>query len=192
MSDKSLVFQGNTQAGAMLVATLMRGMSVVLTDIEKTLKTWGQEWKRKVQRVSPVESGRMRQSWFTEFERTNQSMSITLANSITGKDGGPGYPVYIEFGTDRIAHGRVKAWQPGEPPIMSWPAKNADLPAMPRFGTAAYERYENTLSKAFTAGAGEQMPMLRPTGYEIAPKVIEDVQQAVVQGFQSVVNKRSS
>lgn len=154
----------------------------------KVLMVWGEEYRRRVQRVTPVATGRMSQSWVLIPDRAN--LSITIGNTIKGKDGKPPYPVYLEFGTERIAGGRVKRWQDGQPPIMSWPAKSAELPVMPRFGTKAYERYENTLTMAFTAGQGEQMPMLRPIGHEIAPKVAEDVLHAFARGFESAVQNR--
>lgn len=182
-SEREVVFQSNPQAGAMFAAMLMRGVETVLKDVEKVLKGWGEEYKRRVTRVTPRDTGAASQRWAMEFERDAKSMSVTVSNPQQ-------YLVHLEYGTDRIAKGKVKEWKEGDPPIMSWPAKSADLPEMPKFGTKKYERYETILTNAFTAGRGEQMPMLRPIGHDIAPKVLEDVGQAVVEGFKAVVAKR--
>ena len=190
MPDPNSILQGNTQQLERVAQQMQTGAQNALNAIWKVLLAWGAEYQRRVQRVTPVDKGLARQSWFLITERTGDTMTVTLANRIKGQNGFMPYPFYLEFGTDRIAKGKVKAWQPGDTPVMSWPAKSEDLPEMPRFGTKAYERYENILTNAFASGTGEQMPMLRPIGYEIAPKVVEDVQQAALQGFQSVVSKR--
>lgn len=193
MANPEIVFQANANAGALFAAALQGGLDRALKDGERMLKVWVEEYKRRVQRVTPVDKGLARQSWFTTFERTRTAMIATLANRIKSKDGAP-YPVYLEFGTDRIAGGRVKAWQAGEPPILDWPAKTGDLPditsAMP--GSKKYERHADIITNAFTAGSGEQMPMLRPIGYEIAPQVAEDVGNAIAHSFQQAVAHRKA
>lgn len=191
MANQSIL-QVDTQPIQQFSASLQSAANSALNAVWKVLLAWGSEYKRRVERVTPVDTGHARQSWVLVNERTDDHMSVTLGNTIKGKGGSPSYPYLLEFGTDRIAHGQVKAWQPGDAPVMSWPAKSNDLPTMPRFGTPAYARYENTLDKAFSAGTGEQMPMLRPIGYEIAPKVVEDAQQAFTEGFIAVVAKRKA
>lgn len=172
------------------VAQLRAGGRAAIDEAWKALLAWGSEYHRRVQRVTPVETGRARQSWVLVSEKTSSVMSVTIGNTIKGGPSGAGYPVYLEFGTARIAGGRVKDWQPGQAPVMTWAAKLDELPVMPSLGTRKHERYVNVMEKAFTLGSGEQMPMLRPIGYEIAPKVVEDVLQAVREGFESVKNKR--
>lgn len=189
------ILQVNTQQIEQFAGQLQSAAQSALNSVWKVLLAWGAEYQRRVQRVTPVDTvhaRHARQSWVLVHERTDNKMEITLGNTIKGKDGYMPYPYYLEFGTDRIAGGRVKAWQVGDAPIMSWPAKSGGLPTMPRFGTPAYERYLNVLDKAFTSGEGEQMPMLRPIGYEIAPKIVEDAGQAFVQGFAAVVAKRKA
>lgn len=192
MANQQSILQVDSQPVQQFAGQLQSAAQSALNAVWKALLAWGSEWKRRVERVTPVDLGTARQSWVLVQDRTGDHMSVTLGNTIKGKGGQLSYVGMLEFGTDRIAGGRVKAWQPGDAPIMSWPAKSHDLPTMPRFGTQAYERYMNTLDKAFDAGTGEQMPMLRPTGYEIAPKVVEDVQQAFTQGFLAVVAKRKA
>lgn len=186
------ILQINTQQIEQFAGQIHPAMQSALDAVWKVLLAWIEEYRRRVQRVTPVDKGMARQSWVVVHERTATKMELTLGNTIKGKDGAPGYPYFLEMGTDRIAGGRVKAWQPGDAPIMSWPAKSGGLPTMPRFGTPAYERYLNVLDKAFTSGEGEQMPMLRPIGYEIAPKIVEDVGQAFTEGFVAVVAKRKA
>lgn len=193
MADQNQnILQGNTQALEAIAQQMNAGIAEALNAIWKVLLAWGAEYQRQVQRVTPAEKGIARQSWFLITERTGDHMTVTLANRIKGENGNRPYPFYLEFGTDRIAGGRVKAWKEGDPPIMDWPAKHADIPDMTlaKPGSKKYERHVDIITKAFTSGQGEQMPMLRPIGWEIAPKVVEDVQQAVIQGFQSVVAKR--
>lgn len=187
------ILQVNTQQIEQFAGQLQPAMQSALDAVWQVLLGWGAQYLRMVQRVTPVgETGQAHNSWVLVHERTATKMELTLGSTIKGKDGYLPYVAYLEFGTDRIAGGRVKAWQPGDAPIMSWPAKSGGLPTMPRFGTPAYERYLNVLDKAFTTGEGEQMPMLRPIGYEIAPKIMEDVGQALTEGFVAVVAKRKA
>lgn len=193
MADGDVVFQANANAGALFAAALMRGLQPALRDVERVLKLWVEEYKRRVMRVTPVDKGMARQSWFTEFERTARYMAATLANRVKS-DNGFNYPMALEYGTDRIAKGRVKAWTPGQPPIMDWPAKHEDIPDLTSIGPGSkkYDRHVDIITKAFTSGQGEQMPMLRPIGYEIAPKVVEDVGNALAHGFKAAVERRKA
>lgn len=216
MADGDVVFQAKLDAGALFAAALMRGLQPALRDVERVLKLWVAEYQRRVQRVTPVDKGLMRQSWFTQFERTSKYMSVTLANRIKSEEGAP-YPLYLEFGTDRIAKGKVKAWRQGDEPIMEWPAKLRDIGnfylekdqtrsffipggkeitykerGVGKEGSAKFERMAMAAMRAFTAGQGEQMPMLRPIGYEIAPKVVEDVGIALFRGFTAAVQQRKA
>ena len=53
----------------------------------------------------------------------------------------------------------------------------------PHFGPRSAEQHVDVISHAFAA-SDEQMPLLRPIGYELAPQIIESLQQALVRGFQ--------
>lgn len=181
-------FQPNT-AGLDALATELRGAGErAANDVWKVLRRWGQEYKRRVQRVVPVRFGTLRQSFQVIEHRDGREMSVTLGTSLKSEDGKP-YPLYLEFGTDRIAGGKVKAWQPGDEPIMEWPAKMADVPNFHRLktGSPRHERAVNIATRAFTAGQGEQMPFMRLVGYEIAPRVIEDCRVAIRDGFAAVM-----
>lgn len=208
-------FQPNTQ-GLQQLATELRGASErALNDVFRALRRWGQEYKRRVQRVVPVRYGTLRQSFQVIEQRDAAGMSVTVGTSLKSDDGKP-YPVYLEFGTDHIAGGRVKQWQPSDAPIMEWPAKmediqslritgyerrdekgryraNGNLVAMTAAGMVGSKRHEravNIAQRAFTAGQGEQMPFMRPVGYDIAPRVIEDCRVAVKDGFAAVMAGR--
>lgn len=172
----------------------------------KTLSAWGAEYHRRVQRVTPVGpttedriGGTAKQSW--QLIRDKGNLMVTIGSSVKSEDGKP-YLTYLEYGTERIAGGRVKAWQPGQSPIMEWPAKLQGLGnfhleknkgremGVGREGSAKFERHVNLSIKAFTAGQGEQMPMLRPIGYEIAPQVVADVSNAVKEEIiEQIIHK---
>lgn len=162
-----------------------------------------EELKRRVQRVSPVETGAMRQSWQVQFQVTGKKIEGAMGTSIRSKSGSP-YPVYLEFGTARIAGGRVKQWKDGDAPIMDWPAKTGKLPnffrekdrramrggkrkvvefGVGKAGSVKFQRAVQTATKAMTQGQGEQMPMIRPIANELMPKVLEKMIEAVQTGF---------
>ncbi|MDE2098811.1 MAG: HK97 gp10 family phage protein [Patescibacteria group bacterium] len=201
------VFQPNT-TGLNALATELRGAGErAANDVYRVLRRWGQEYKRRVQRVVPVRFGTLRQSFQVIEENDGHTLAVTLGTSLKSDDGKP-YPVYLEFGTDHIAGGKVKGWQPGDAPIMEWPAKMEDIhnfridrdirhsrgvygPYTERaagpVGSKKFERAVNIATRAFTAGQGEQMPFMRPVGYEIAPRVIEDCRVAIRDGFVAVM-----
>lgn len=168
-------------------AALKAGGQKAVAEAWKAISAWGSEYQRRVVRVTPVEHGDVRRGWVLVRDKAGgnaHEMSVTLGNVV--KD----IPLFLEYGTARIAKGRVKDWQPGQAPIMTWPAKLGDLPDMPKFGTAKHERWETLMEKALTTGTGEQMPMLRPIGHEIAPEVKADLLQAMRDGFEAVKNRR--
>ncbi len=167
------VFQSDAASTSRFAATLQSGIQTALDEAWKTLQAWGGEYKHRVERVTPVDRGAARQNWFITARRSADSMSVTLANSARDVRGSQPYPLYQEFGTDRIAAGRVKAW----------PSKTAEPPVTPHFGPRSAEQHVDVISHAFAA-SDEQMPLLRPIGYELAPQIVESLQQALVRGFQ--------
>lgn len=185
------MFQADPQSAARFAAALSAGMAAALDRAWSVLEAWGQEYKSRVERITPVARGVARQSWFLTAERTSNSMTVTLSNTERSTGGGQPYPFYLEFGTDRIAGGQLKAWQPGDAPVTAWPAKAVEPPVAPCFGGHANEPHVNVLSHAFSADSEAQMPMLRPIGYELVPQMIAAVQQALAAGFQSVSPSRS-
>ncbi len=185
------MFQADPQTAMRFAAALQAGMAAALDRAWNVLEAWGQEYRSRVERITPVARGVARQSWFLAAERTSNSMIVTLTNIARSTGGGQPYPFYLEFGTDRIAGGQLKAWQPGDAPVTAWPAKTLEPPVAPRFGGHASERHVNVLSHAFSADSEAQMPMLRPIGYELAPQIVAAVQQALAAGFQSVAPSKS-
>lgn len=227
-------FVPNTQGLAALSTELRGAGQRALNDVWRVLRRWGQEYKRRVQRVVPVRYGTLRQSFQVIEENDGSTMAVTLGTSIKSHDEArhaqeakaaskskkantsavsrdEPYPVYLEFGTDRIAGGRVKDWQPGDPPIMEWPAKMEDIhnfriardihhkrgvygPYTERaagpMGSRKFERAVDIATRAMTAGQGEQMPFMRPVGYEIAPRIVEDMRVAIRDGFSAVMAGR--
>jgi hypothetical protein len=177
-------FQPNTHGLQQLATELRSAGQRALNDVWKVLRRWGQEYRRRVMRVVPVEYGTLRQSFQVLEQNDGQTLAVTLGTSLKSQDGKP-YPLYLEFGTDRIAGGKVKAWQPGDEPVMEWPAKMAGM-----VGSKRHERAVNIAQRAFTKGQGEQMPFLRPVGYEIAPRIIEDCRVAIRDGFAAVMRGR--
>lgn len=197
-------FIPNTQGILQLAAEMRSAGQRALSDVWRVLRRWGQEYKRRVQRVIPVKYGLARQSMQVVEQNDGKTMSVTLGTSLKSEDGEP-YPLYLEMGTELIAGGRVKDWHEGDEPIMDWPAKIDDLPnfrrdrnALGQFtrreagrkGTAKFERSVSIATRAFTRGQGEQMPFMRPVGYEIAARIVEDCRVAVRDGFAAVMKGR--
>ncbi|HUY89091.1 MAG TPA: HK97 gp10 family phage protein [Pirellulales bacterium] len=133
--------------------------------IWQTLGRWGAEFHRRVKDATPVApgGGALRASWLIAEERAGKQMSVTIGTSLRGKHGEP-YALYLELGTARIAGGRVEVGQPGEPPI--------ELSAVDRRGA------ERPASLAARQNAPVRLPIVRPIGEAIAPRVAADVQRA--------------
>ena len=136
-----------------------------LGEARRALRTWGEEFRRRLAAASPVGLGDLASSWQLVVEETDRGTSVTVGTNLRGKDGRP-YPLYLELGTARIAGGRVVDWQPGEPPVVDWPAKSH----APR-------------RQATVAGDLAQMPLVRPIGYEIARRLVEELRTIVGDAF---------
>ena len=155
----------------------------------RVMRMGAQEFRRNVARVSPVEFGHMRQSWQVHEQIEGTKVIIDMGTSIKSDDGAP-YPLYLELGTDRIAGGAVKEWEPGQPPIMEWPAKMKDIPnffreeSVGKEGSKKFERAVRIATAAFTLGHGEQMPMIRPVAWEMMPRIAKEMEAAAQMGFK--------
>ena len=136
------------------------------------LQKWANEWARRAARVTPVETGQLRRNYFVVPIRNGTHFTIILANHMQ-------YGKWLEFGTRNIAHGDVLAWKQGDPPVMQWPAKAANLQCPKRSTEKSLARWHARMEGAMTVGQGEQMPMVRPTGYELVPLIIADVRGIV-------------
>lgn len=141
------------------------------------LQKWAQQWARDAARVTPVETGQLRRSYFVVPVRNGSQFTISLCNHMT-------YGKWLEFGTIHIAHGHVLAWKYGDPPVMNWPAKAANLQApSARASQKTHDRWAARMTKAMTVGSGEQMPMARPVGYDLVPRIVSDVQRIIREEF---------
>lgn len=148
------------------------------------LQRWAQKWAREASRVTPVglnteghPAGSLRRGYFVIPVRNGYQLTIILANHMD-------YGRWLEFGTVHIAYGHVLAWKQGDPPIMNWPAKAANLQApSARASEKTHARWATRMDRAMTVGTGEQMPMVRPTGQALVPQIIADVQVIVREEF---------
>ncbi len=189
VNDAGVVLHPNHGGIEKLAAALKSVNKQTLDDVFKVLRTSAEEYRRRVQRVSPVKTGRMRASWVVQTERNNKEIQAVVGTSIKSDDGVP-YPVHLEFGTARIAGGRVLAWSEGDEPILEWPAKMAGIPnfssekSVGKAGSAKFERSVRVAQAAMTVGTGEQMPMLRPIGFEMAPRIIEALLRTIHGGLK--------
>jgi len=129
----------------------------------RTLGRWGVEFLRRVKDATPVAPGgaALRASWLIAEDRSGRQMSVTVGTALRGKQGEP-YALYLELGTARIAGGLVKDWQPGEPPIeLSGGNSRTEQPA-----------------SLVRRSAPARLPILRPIGETIAPRVAAEVRTA--------------
>lgn len=108
------------------------------SELEAELVQIGNRWESEAKRRVPVETGLLRNSIFHEVGKEGGEQYVTVGSN-------QDYAPHIEFGTDWIAGGAVKAL--GLSPeitdaqaVTSWPAKDANA----------------------TGGSMEQMPFLRP------------------------------
>ncbi len=103
---------------AMLNALAKGGPRVVAIELNKGVLIW----KFEIVRHHPVDSGLARNSWNVELASPNIQGALLFADAGSNVP----YVVFLEFGTELIARGKVKAWQPGDAPILDWPAKRGD------------------------------------------------------------------
>jgi hypothetical protein len=149
---------------------LHRQFADQLLNLSKELRRWGaqaeerllkahrrieQRFIAEAKRRVPVDTGTLRQRIIGNTYSENGQIVTEVGTNI------PGYPVYLEFGTEHIAGGAVKAL--GDDPgitdaqaIKDWPAKRAEL--KDKSGTAN-PRVAAAIAKS---SAQEQMPWLRP------------------------------
>jgi len=159
------IFQPNSDGLARLDDALAIASDAALDKAGGALRAWGEEFRRRLAAASPVGLGGLASSWQVIVEETERGISVAVGTHLRGKDGAP-YPLYLELGTARIAGGRVVAWEPGEAPVVDWPAKShAERKQAPVVSDLA------------------QMPLVRPIGYEIARRVIEELRTIMGDAF---------
>ena len=188
MSILKTIFAPNSVGAAKMAATFGKVSAQNRKDAYRVLRVGAQEYKRRIERVVPVDTGMLRRSWQMIGNINQVGFWVEVGTSIKSEEGVE-YPVYLELGTERIAGGRVLKWKPGDPPIMEWPAKMKDVPdffskKVGKPGSKKFDRSVDVATKAMTSGQGEQMPFVRPIGYEIAPRIVSAMWRAVKKGLQ--------
>lgn len=131
-------------------------------------------WELEAKRRIPVETG---------FARN--SVTHEVGKDADGHFGAVGsnadYAKYLEFGTEHIAGGAVKALGTREDvtdaqAIKIWPAKNANLLKKDGTANAAFTRLT---AKVAAGGAQEQMPWLRTSFMSIRIWALDELAKAI-------------
>ncbi|MGE3409030.1 MAG: HK97 gp10 family phage protein [Pirellulales bacterium] len=152
MAVPALVLDQQTTARtlAYLTAIAKAGPKVAADSLNHAAQTW----QREVVRHCPVDNGLLRASINVAFA-TESDLTALVGTNVP-------YAVFVEFDPGgRMAGGKVKAWQPGDPVILNWPAKSRDA------------RGDNAAS-----GAREEfMPPFRGSWQVVAPRIIENLRR---------------
>ncbi len=178
MSDL-IAFVPNPPAIRKRMADLQAGGRQAVENAWQALRAGGLEYQRRVAAAMPVRTGLLQKSLRLVEERSDEFLSVTLISDARSRDGRP-YAIYLEFGTARIAGGKVRTWQAGEEPILAWPTKQqalADL-RMSRTSVAAD-------ALRLPPNRAAQMPFMRPIGWQLAPQISAAVRTAVQQAFDA-------
>lgn len=131
----------------------------------KAMQRIGQRFKTEAQKRAPVDEGRLRSS--IQANTFDDGRQIVTEVGTNVKE----YPIYVEFGTEYIAGGRVKALGDDvditdAQAITIWKAKNSGI-VDDRTGIVK-EAVQSAISKRLRQGsAGEQLPWLRPAFHAI-------------------------
>lgn len=129
-------------------------------------------WLREIQRHMPVDVGLARESFNMSpaHRGQNGNFEAQVGTNVP-------YVFYLEFGTKYIAGGQVKAWRPGQSPVIMWPAKEDDLPRPGRSkpGSKARARKEAILAKALDPSTTEFMPPMRGSWQLIRGEITADL-----------------
>lgn len=163
-----------------LQRTIDEWTSEGLKRLERAYKRIALAWRAGAERRVPVDESLVAQHILSNtYWDEGEKMILTTEVGTNVKD----YPVYIEFGTELIAGGRVLAL--GEDPDISdsqavrfWPAKNQD-----RISEKTGEEFAGArkarLRREKTGTPDEQMPWLRPSFVEIRDWAIEEIDDAL-------------
>ena len=200
MSILKTIFAPNPKGAAMMAATFGKVSAQNRRDAYRVLRVGAMEYKRRIERVVPVDTGMLRRSWHMVSATTPKGFWVEVGTSIKSQHGVE-YPVLLELGTKRIAGGRVLAWKIGAPAIMEWPAKMKRLAAGKSKAASAKKgggkkfakdsaSMDERMKKAMAPGLGEQMPFVRPVGHDIAPRIVAAMWRAVKHGLQDGLNRK--
>lgn len=173
-----------------------------LADLEILIKKWdrtsrdrvfrafrriGVAWKAEAVKRIPVDTGMARQHVQTEtlWDGPQEIVTNTGTNLKSDETGEP-YPVYLEFGTKRIAGGAVRrlGYDPfvtDAQAVHTWPAKEKD--AIDET-SASYRKIDGGSARFNRRGAfvgsspQEQMPWLRPAFNVIRDWSMREIEQS--------------
>ncbi|HJT31873.1 MAG TPA: hypothetical protein VJ783_07445 [Pirellulales bacterium] len=179
MSDL-IAFMPNPAGIRKHMAELQAAGRQAIDNAWQALRDGGLEYQRRVSAAVPVRSGLLQKSLRLTEERSDALLSVTLICDARSRDGRP-YPAYLEFGTARIAGGKVKTWQSYEEPIVSWPAKQQALADLQR----PLDRAAGLEGRQMPANRAAQLPFMRPIGWQLAPAIGEAVLNSVRQAFDT-------
>lgn len=151
-------------------------------NLTKAYKWTGQAWVAEAKKRVPVDEGRLRSSIRSNTYRDAQGVLITEVGTNVE------YGKHVEFGTDRIAGGRVKAL--GLAPEISdtqaihdWPAKSGEATehtsAQMDMSGGAKGRLRNAAGQFLAVGPQEQMPWLRSAWVAIKQRAIGWINEAM-------------
>jgi hypothetical protein len=165
------VFQANTEGFQQLLHVMQFVTLAMVDDAFKVMRIGAEEYKRRVQRVVPRDTGLLSKSWYVDARKLANSIQIDMGTSRRA-DGGDPYAIHLELGTDEIADGKVKAWQPGMPVIMDWKAKYEGVANFRKVdddeAEATTYRGRRTGRKFMEAGGGQREDDRDQRSYEIA------------------------
>lgn len=140
------------QAGPRLIAQELNRIALV--------------WQREIKRHMPVETGIARNSIALD------PAVPTVARIIAQVGTNVPYTVYLEFGFKYGVGPKVKAWQPGQPVITRWYAKDRDLAQLEMSPKRFSDSVKMTLAKAYGDSTQEFMPPFRGSWQLLAPAEI--------------------
>lgn len=132
-----------------LVSTLRRWDRDTSARLKSELDLIGEAWKTEAKKRVPVEHGVLRNSINKEVTVSRDDFELAVGTHVK-------YGVYLEFGTEHIAGGRVKAL--GDSPDVTDQQAITDWPA-----------------KAETNARREQMPWLRTAWHAIKERAIRRI-----------------
>lgn len=122
-------------------------------DMKGALLRIGTAWVKEAKRRVPVDTGLLRNSINKQVDVAADGFTLAVGTNRA-------YGVFVEFGTDHIAGGRVKAL--GLSPEID------DSEAITRWPALAKRK-----------GRGQQMPWLRPAWHAIKEKAIQNMNDAL-------------
>lgn len=174
------MLRADSQTAARFAAVLNAGLRAALDGAWRTLEGWGREYQSRIAR------GAAPQSWSLHSQRHNDAMSVTLTAALQGRAVDAAHPLIREFGTDRIAAGRLSPSRSSESSPAASQAVSGQAPVSPSFGDR--RSHVDVISHAFSDDAVAQRQSVRAVGAELAPQIVKDLEKAVAEGFRAAAN----